>query len=96
MPLQYPFYGRDLTNRVDYLGRIGPHGSLDPLTSCAEFVAAVRRAGPDFVVVGPDRVAPTGTPEIGWVVAAGGRVVLSDGSLTVLTPGRDAAPCSAT
>lgn len=96
-PLQYPLYGRGLTNRVNYLAKPGEAGELDPLVDCRALVAAMRRLRADFVVIGPDRIAPPGVPEVGWVESAGGRTVLRDGATTVLAVPRspDESACAA-
>ncbi len=35
--LTYPLYGRDLSNRVDYVGHRGPHGAFLPIDTCPEW-----------------------------------------------------------
>ena len=35
--LTYPLYGRDLSNRVDYVGHRGPHGAFLPIDTCSEW-----------------------------------------------------------
>ena len=33
--VQYPLYGKDLSNYVQFVGRKGPHGAFDPFRDCA-------------------------------------------------------------
>jgi hypothetical protein len=48
--LQYPFYGRDLSNHVQYVGRTARHGSYFPITSCSEWRGALNDGGYTLVV----------------------------------------------
>jgi hypothetical protein len=84
VPLQYPLFGVDLSNRVQYAGRSGRHGSFAPLRSCADLARELTRQRADDLVVGPARVAPPGTPEIAWATRLGGRVVVDAGDVVVL------------
>jgi hypothetical protein len=49
----YGFYGRDLSNRVLYLGERGPHGAFNPVATCAGFRAAVNADRLDYLVTSP-------------------------------------------
>ncbi len=51
----YPLYGVDDSNRVQYIGRRGPHGSFTAIGSCAEWRAAVNAGHFDYVVTTPAR-----------------------------------------
>lgn len=68
----FGFYGRDLSNRVIYLGAPGRRGSFNAIGSCRPFVDAVNAARLDYLVtspfldfLSPDR--PERSPELGWV-----------------------------
>jgi hypothetical protein len=50
---QYVFYGSDLSNRVEYLGDPGPHGSYRPIADCAAWRTAINHHRPDFLVITP-------------------------------------------
>lgn len=70
--LQYGFYGTDLSNRVLYLGKEGPHGAFNAIPTCRAFRAAVNAAGLDYLVtapflnfIHPDR--PIASPEASWL-----------------------------
>ena len=65
---QYLFYGRDLSNHVQYLGHHGPHGTFRPITNCAEFRTALNEGDYDYVVIAPSHLAPYArAPELTWV-----------------------------
>jgi hypothetical protein len=70
--LGYGFYGKDLSNRVIYLGREGPHGAFNAIRSCSEFRRAVNDADLDYLVTGPflnfaHQSKPKFSPEAGWI-----------------------------
>jgi hypothetical protein len=70
--LEYGFFGTDLTNRVIYLGQEGPHGSYEPIPSCAAFRAAVNAADLDYLVTSPflnflRPGSPIASPEARWL-----------------------------
>jgi hypothetical protein len=46
----YPFYGPDLSNRVQFAGVRGPHGAFRAVESCDELDGAVERHGSTLVV----------------------------------------------
>jgi hypothetical protein len=96
VPLQYPLFGADLSNRVQYAGHRGGHGAFSPLLTCADLARELARQHADHLVVGPSRVAPPGTPEVAWAERLGGRITLADGGITVIAipPRVDAARCS--
>jgi hypothetical protein len=48
--LQYPLYGRDLSNQVQYVGRKGPHGAFDPIRECAAWRQALNAGRYSYVV----------------------------------------------
>jgi hypothetical protein len=69
----YQLFGRDLSNRVTYVGRRGPHGAFTEIPSCRAWRDALNRGGYRYVVVAPvvSVVLPWGqsqnTPrELGW------------------------------
>jgi hypothetical protein len=51
----YPLDGLDDSNRVQYVGHHGPHGSFTPITSCREWREAVNAGGFDYLVTTPAR-----------------------------------------
>ncbi|MEK6252483.1 MAG: hypothetical protein AABM43_11165 [Actinomycetota bacterium] len=70
--LGYGFYGKDLSNRVVYLGREDPHGSFNAIRTCSAFRRAVNAANLDYLVTGPflnfaHQSRPKFSPEAGWI-----------------------------
>jgi hypothetical protein len=55
---QYPLYGRDLSNEVDYLGVSQPHGGFTAPTSCRQWRRLLNRGNYDYVVTSKDRIEP--------------------------------------
>ncbi len=67
----YPLFGLDDSNRVQYVGRRGPHGSFTTITSCPDWRAALNAGRFQYVVTTPardpwhpKRLGPS--PEAGW------------------------------
>jgi hypothetical protein len=62
---QYVFYGRDLSNHVQYVAHQGPHGAYTPIAAdprktsdieaCEEWLTALNQGDYDYAVVGPDQ-----------------------------------------
>jgi hypothetical protein len=50
---QYPLYGKDLSNHVQYVGRPGRNGSFEELERCDEWRQAVNEGHYDYVMVAP-------------------------------------------
>ncbi len=68
---QYGYYGRDLSNRVQYVGAHGPHAAFNKVQSCAEWRRAINDGDYDFVVTSPqlNQFTPTSpiySPEGKW------------------------------
>ncbi|HEX2435358.1 MAG TPA: hypothetical protein VHI76_01785 [Solirubrobacterales bacterium] len=49
---QYPLYGTDLSNRVDFVGVRGPDGAFEPVTSCEQWLGSLADGDYDYVVTG--------------------------------------------
>jgi hypothetical protein len=69
---QYGFYGEDLTNHVQYVGRHLPEADFRAIESCPAFRTAVNDGDYDYLVTTPalDLNAPSRakpSPERGWV-----------------------------
>jgi len=85
---QYVFYGDDLSNRVQYVAKHGPHGAYLPIASeasqhlqrgpafnaqCEEWVRALNDGDYRYAVIGPDQRTQSVAPvESLWTAAAGG------------------------
>jgi hypothetical protein len=70
--LGYGFYGTDLSNRVIYLGKKGPHGAFNAIPTCPAFRAAVNAANLDYLVTTPflnfiHTDNPISSPEAAWL-----------------------------
>lgn len=70
---QYPLYGRDLSNRVQYVGVEGANGGFEALPKCREWREALNAGNYDWLVVTPklDLNRPaivSSSPEIKWVL----------------------------
>jgi hypothetical protein len=83
--LQYPLYGEDLSNRVQYLGDPGPDGAFEPITSCRDWRRALNDGGYRYVVTAPFNfpwtVSPGEPPEARWTrTDRAATEIASDGS----------------
>ena len=65
---QYLFYGRDLSNRVQYLGDRGSNGTFRPITDCAEFRRAINDGDYTYLITAPPHInLNIPPPETTWV-----------------------------
>ena len=83
---QYPFYGSDLSNFVQFVGRRGDDDSFEPITSCGAWRRALNDGGYDYVVTGANFPAPGADrpEEQGWLRnAEGAKEIVSDGPTSV-------------
>jgi hypothetical protein len=48
--LQYPLYGKDLSNHVQHVGTPGAHGTYDPIRDCADWRRALNAGRYTYVV----------------------------------------------
>ena len=51
----YPFFGLDLSNRVQYVAERGPHGSFTPITTCARWRSEVNADHLNYLITTPAR-----------------------------------------
>jgi hypothetical protein len=76
---QYPLFGTDLSNHVQYLGQERPHGGFEPPTNCHQFLRLLDEGNYDYAITTRDRLEP-GKPSYPasahWTAAAGAQVVL--------------------
>ena len=83
---QYPFYGPDLSNFVQFVGRRGDDDSFEPITSCGEWRRALNDGDYDYAVIGANFPAPGADrpEENGWLRdAKGAKEIVSDGPTSV-------------
>jgi hypothetical protein len=76
---QYPLYGRDLSNHVDYIGEKQPHGGFTAPTTCRRWRELLNAGHYDYVVTTRDRIEPGKPPyppTARWTQAPNATVVL--------------------
>jgi len=76
---QYPLFGRDLSNRVTYIGEERPHGGFTAPTTCRSWRRLLNEGNYDYVVTSRDRIEPGRPPyppTAHWTEAPEARVVL--------------------
>ncbi|HEY5708231.1 MAG TPA: hypothetical protein VIS51_02435, partial [Solirubrobacterales bacterium] len=76
---QYPLYGRDLSNEVDYVGEEQPHGGFTAPTTCRRWRQLLNAGNYDYVVASRDRIEPGKSPypaTARWTQAPSATVVL--------------------
>jgi hypothetical protein len=76
---QYPLYGRDLSNHVDYIGIERPHGGFIAPTTCSQWRRLINAGNYDYVVTTRDRMEPRKPPyppSAAWTAGPEATVVL--------------------
>jgi hypothetical protein len=76
---QYPLYGKDLTNHVDYIGIERPHGGFTAPTTCRAWRRLLNAGDYDYVIASRDRIEPnkpTYPATAHWTEAPNATVVL--------------------
>jgi hypothetical protein len=76
---QYPLFGTDLSNHVQYLGTEQPHGGFEPPTNCRQYLQLLNEGNYDYVVATKDRLEPgkpSYPPQAAWTKAAGAKTIL--------------------
>ena len=76
---QYPLFGTDLSNQVDYIGKERPHGGFEAPTTCRAWRRALNEGHYDYVVASRDRIEPGKPPyppQATWTEGHGARVIL--------------------
>ncbi|HEX3609843.1 MAG TPA: hypothetical protein VHU14_09290 [Solirubrobacterales bacterium] len=76
---QYPLYGKDLSNQVNYIGTEQPHGGFTAPTTCQAWRRLLNAGDYDYVIATRDRIEP-GKPlypqTAHWTEASNATVVL--------------------
>ncbi|HEX3262331.1 MAG TPA: hypothetical protein VHR37_01610 [Solirubrobacterales bacterium] len=84
---QYPFYGTDLSNEVQWLGKRGPHDAYNRIPDCQQWRRAVNAGGFTHVVTTFDPYFPgamRNSPEGRWTGSdPNAHLVLRDGPVRV-------------
>jgi hypothetical protein len=76
---QYPLFGTDLSNQVQYLGIEQPHGGFEAPTNCRQYLQLLNEGNYDYVVATKDRLEPgkpSYPPQAAWTKAAGAKTIL--------------------
>jgi hypothetical protein len=76
---QYPLYGRDLSNEVQYVGEEQPHGGFTAPKACRQWRNLLNAGDYDYVVVSRDRIEPGRPiypPATAWTASPAATVVL--------------------
>jgi hypothetical protein len=76
---QYPLYGTDLSNLVQFIGEEQPHGGFVPPPTCHQWRRLVNAGHYDYVIASRDRVEPGKPPypqSARWTEAPGATLVL--------------------
>jgi hypothetical protein len=76
---QYPLYGTDLSNRVQFVGEELPHGGFAAPTTCPRWRRLLDAGDYDYVVASRDRVEPgkpAYPPTAAWTASPQATVVL--------------------
>jgi hypothetical protein len=83
---QYPMYGTDLTNQVQYIGEERPHGGFVSPTTCQQWRRLLNEGHYDYVVTSRDRVEPGKPPyppATRWTEGPGATPILKTPSTVV-------------
>jgi hypothetical protein len=76
---QYPLYGTDLSNHVQFVGVERPHGGFEAPSSCRKWRELLDQGNYGYVVASRDRLEPGRLPyppQARWTEGAGAKVVL--------------------
>ncbi len=76
---QYPLFGTDLSNHVQFVGIARPHGGFVAPASCRAWRRALNAGSYDYVVATRDRIEPgkpTYPPTARWTEAPGATAIL--------------------
>ncbi len=84
---QYPLYGTDLTNHVQFAGIEQPNGGFTAATTCEEWREGINAGNYDYVVTALDRIeedGPARPPEFAWTASSeSAEPILRDGPAAV-------------
>jgi hypothetical protein len=84
---QYPLYGKDLSNHVDYIGEEHPHGGFTAPSTCRTWRRLLNAGNYDYVIASRDRIEPskpTYPPSAAWTEGPSATVILRKPPTVVL------------
>lgn len=67
---EYPLYGVDDSNYVQYIGRATPHAGFEPIGDCRTWRQAVNRGHYEWLVITPVSLTNVKAPELAWTLGA--------------------------
>ncbi len=76
---QYPLFGRDLSNRVEFVGEEQSHGGFTAPTTCPQWRRLLNEGDYNYVVTSRDRIEPGKPPfppTAAWTAGPGTTIVL--------------------
>jgi hypothetical protein len=76
---QYPLFGTDLSNHVQYLGIERPHGGFEAPQTCRQYLQLLSQGNYDYAITTRDRLEPGKPPfppSARWTEAAGAHPIL--------------------
>jgi hypothetical protein len=76
---QYPLFGTDLSNHVQYIGEEQPHGGFTTPTTCRRWRQLLNAGNYDYVVASRDRIEPGKPPyppTAAWTAGPGAEPIL--------------------
>ncbi len=96
---QYPLFGTDLSNQVQYVGVERAHGGFEAPTNCRQWRRLLDEGDYDYVVTSRDRIEPGKPPypeSTGWTEGPQAEVILRKAPTVVfrLTGPLDPSACS--
>lgn len=92
---QYPLFGTDLSNQVQYLGTEQPHGGFESPTTCRQYLQLLSEGDYDYVIATRDREEPSKPPyplSARWTEVAGARPILKKPPTVVFELPEDLSP----
>ncbi len=76
---QYPLFGNDLSNQVQYLGIKRPNGGFEAPATCQQYLQLLSEGNYDYAIATRDRTEPGKPPyppTAKWTEAAGAKTIL--------------------
>jgi hypothetical protein len=76
---QYPFFGTDLSNHVQFIGEETSHGGFEAPTTCRAWRRALNAGNYDYVIATRDRIEPGKPPypeQARWTEGPGAKPIL--------------------
>jgi hypothetical protein len=94
---QYPLFGTDLSNQVQYLGIEQSHGGFESPTTCRQYLQLLSEGEYDYVIATRDRLEPgkpSYPPLAKWLENAGAQVILRKPPTVVFQLSDDLSPAA--